>query len=163
MGCALSNRMKATTADTLERSSLLRAVVIGSSALGAGMLFASLTGLESGTNGFGYRMNLWAIPAFIAGALVTTGYWRMVFRLGAEADAKASRRRLYIASTLLIVLAICSLLYPLRFVSPERRHEIFIGLGVAAFALSTVGFMFRTAVKMLEEEDAANPPPDESH
>lgn len=147
--------MNATAADSMERSSLLRAVVIGSSALGLGMLLASLTGLELGTTGFDFHWHISAVPAFLIGAAVAAGYWRLVFRLGAGADKRSSRRRLYVASGLLILLAIAVFMYPLRFVAAERRHEVFVGLGVALGALSCLGAMITVAIRMLQADDAA--------
>ena len=99
------------------------------------------------------------MPAFLVGAALASGYWWLVFRLGAGADGPSSRRLLYIASGFLLLLAFAVFLYPLRFVSPEKRQDVLIGLAVAVAALSCVGFMIRTVVRMLEEEDDANPPP----
>ena len=134
---------------------MLRGVVIGSSALGLGMLLASLTGLELGAAGFTFQWHLSAVPAFLIGAAVAAGYWRLVFRLGAGADKRSSRRWLYVASGFLILLAVAVFLYPLRFVAAERRHEVFVGLGVALGALSCLGAMISVAVRMLQADDEA--------
>jgi len=148
-----------STADTLERSPALRWVIIGSSAFGAGMLFASLTGLEQGESGLEFHVRLLSVPAFIVGSVVASAYWWLVFHLGAGKDDRSSRRQLHAASGLILLLALAVFMYPLRFVTPEKRDDVLIGLAIAVGALSCVGFMIRTVVRMLEEEDAANPPP----
>jgi hypothetical protein len=150
--------MNSAIPDTLERSPGLRRVVIGSSALGLGTLLASLTGLGQGDDALKFHLDLWALPAFLAGAGLAASYWWLVFRLGAGADGRSSRRVLYVSSGFLLLLALAVFLYPLRFVSAEKRHDVLIGLAVAIGALSCVGFMIRTVVRMLEEEDDANPP-----
>ncbi|MEI6356943.1 MAG: hypothetical protein WCP53_07560 [Verrucomicrobiota bacterium] len=147
------------TADTLERSPELRWVIIGSSAFGAGMLLASLTGLEQGASGLEFHVRLLSVPAFIVGSVVASAYWWLVFHLGAGKDDRSARRQLHAASGLILLLALAVFMYPLRFVTPEKRDDVLIGLAIAVGALSCVGFMIRTVVRMLEEEDAANPPP----
>ena len=154
--------MNPATADTLERSPALRRVVIASSALGLGTLLASLTVLKQGEAGVQWHWSNYALPAFVLGAVVAALYWRLVFRLGAGEDGRASRLLLYSTSVILLLLAVAILLYPLRFVSAENRHDVLIGLAVAVCALSVVGFMLRSVVKMLEDEDDANPPSDDA-
>lgn len=150
--------MNPATADTLERSPLLRGVVIASSSLGMGTLLASLTLLRQSEAGVQWQWSNFAVPAFALGAVVAALYWAMVFRLGTGNDGRASRLLLYSTSVILLLLAVGILLYPLRFVSAEKRHDVLVGLAVAACALSVVGFMLRTVVRMLEEEDTENPP-----
>ena len=147
------------TADTLERSAALRWVIIGSSAFGAGMLFASLTGLEQGAAGLEFHVRLLSVPAFIVGSVVASAYWWLVFHLGAGKDDRSARRQLHAASGLILLLALAIFMYPLRFVTPEKRGDVLIGLAIAVGALSCVGFMIATVVGMLAQEDAANPPP----
>lgn len=154
--------MNPATADTLERSPALRRVVIASSALGMGMLLASLTVLSRGESGIQWHWSNLAFPAFALGATVAALYWRLVFRLGAGNDGRASRLLLYSTSVVLLLLGVAILLYPLRYVTPERRRDVLIGLAVAIAALSVVGFMMRTVVKMLEDEDDATPPSDDA-
>ena len=112
------------TADTLERSPALRWVIIGSSAFGAGMLFASLTGLEQGESGLEFHVRLLSVPAFIVGSVVASAYWWLVFHLGAGKDDRSSRRQLHAASGLILLLALAVFMYPLRFVTPEKRDEL---------------------------------------
>lgn len=137
----------------LERDPFFRTVVVGSSAFGLGMLFASLSVLEQGDYGFQFHWTLLAIPAFLAGAALGWAYWRMVFLLALnQVDPRVAQRRVKAAVLGLLVIAILSFLYPLRFVSPTRRGDVLIGLSIAVAALSTVGFFIWTVARMLQSE-----------
>lgn len=145
----------------MDRSVAFKAVMVGSSALGAGGLLASLTVVNVGPSGFEFHWSNWAIPAFVIGAVLTGCFWRVVFRLSARGgDEKKKRRRLMLLSGFLLVVAFGAFLYPLRFVAAERRNDVLIGLGVAIAVLGTVGFLLRTVVKWLEEESDETDPPD---
>ena len=151
--------MRAEAVDTVERSPFLRWIMIGSSALGLGCLLASLTVLDLGHGGIEFHWSNLALIAFPAGAALAAGYWILVFRLGSADETASTRRKLYSASAFMLLLAFAAFLYPLRFVTPEKRNDVLIGLGTAVVALSCVGYMIRTVVRMLEDEDDANPPP----
>ena len=155
--------MRPEASDTVERSPFLRWIMIGSSALGLGCLLASLTVLDLGKGGIEFHWSNYALIAFPAGAGLAAGYWLLVFRLGEKDEVESGRRTVYGASIFMLLLAVAVFMYPLRFITPEKRSDVLIGLGIAVCALSCVGFMIRTVVKMLEEEDAANPPPPLPH
>lgn len=141
----------------LDRDAGFRTVMIGSSALGAGCLLASLPIIKLGPDGLDFIWSYWAIPAFAIGALLAVGFWRLVIRLASrQGDEAASRRKLYAASAGLLLLAFGAFIYPLRFVAAERRTDVLIGLGAAIVALSTVGLLIRTVVKWLETEADAD-------
>lgn len=129
-------------------------VVVGSSALGIGSLFASLTVLQPTDHGFDFRWSVYTPIAFLVGAILAWLYWRLVFRLALRnAEPALTSRRLKQAVVGLLILGIFAFLYPLRFVAEERRTDVLIGLGAAVAALSTVGWMVRTVVVMLESEE----------
>lgn len=151
--------MRAEAVDTVERSPFLRWIMIGSSALGMGCLLASLTVLDLGKGGIEFHWSNYALLAFPAGALLAAGYWLLVFRLGDQDQTTSGRRVLFGSSIFMLVFAVAVFMYPLRFITPEKRSDVLIGLTVAIGALSCVGYMIRTVVKMLEDEDDANPPP----
>lgn len=137
----------------LDRDRTFRSVMTGSSALGSGCLIASLTIVRSGPAGLDFAWSNWAIPAFVLGALIAVAFWRLVFRLaGGTADEASARRKLYVASAGLMLVAFGAFIYPLRFVSPGRRSDVLIGLFIAVLALSAVGLLIRTVVKWLETE-----------
>lgn len=137
----------------LGRDRGFRTVMIGSSALGSGCLIASLTIVRSGPAGLDFAWSNWAVPAFIAGALIAVAFWRLVFRLaGGTTDEASARRKLHFASAGLMLVAFGAFLYPLRFVAPGRRSDVLIGLFIAILALSAVGMLIRTVVKWLEAE-----------
>ncbi len=132
--------------------------MMGSSALGAGCVIASLTIVRRGPAGLDFSWSNWAIPAFGLGALIAIGFWRLVFRLGSRGgDEVASRRKLLVASVGLMLVAFGAFVYPLRFVAPERRQDVLIGLGVAIVVLSAVGLLIRTVVKWLESDSDEDP------
>jgi hypothetical protein len=143
---------------SLDRDRGFRAVMVGSSALGAGCLIASLPMVQSGPSGIDFRWNYWAIPAFALGAVMAVGFWQLIFRLAVQrGDEAASRRKLYAASAGLMLVAFGAFIYPLRFVVPERRTDVLIGLGMAIIALSAVGMLIRTVVKWLESDADEHP------
>ncbi len=155
--------MRQEASDTVERSPFLRWIMIGSSAFSLGCLLASLTVLDLGKGGIEFHWSNYALIAFPVGAALAAGYWLLVFRLGEKDEFASGRRTVYAASIFMLLLAIGVFMYPLRFITPEKRSDVLIGLAVATCALSCVGFMIRTVVKMLEEEDDANPPPPLPH
>lgn len=155
--------MKETAPASLDHDLGFRVVMVGSSALGSGALLASLTVIRQGRLGIEFVWSNLAIPAFLLGALLCCGFWWLVFRLEArQGDEQRQRRRLLVASAALLLLAFGAFIYPMRFVVPERRTDVLIGLGAAIAVLSVVGFMIRTVVKWLEEEadqtDSPAPP-----
>jgi MFS family permease len=153
--------MRGQDTEPLDRSVAFKAVMVGSSALGAGALLASLTVVNVGPSGFEFHWNNWAIAAFVIGAVLAGGFWLLVFRLSARGgNEKKKHRRLMLLSGFLLLVAFGLFLYPLRFVTPERRNDVLIGLGVAVAVLSVVGFLLRTVVKWLEEESDETDPPD---
>jgi hypothetical protein len=108
----------------LDSDPKFKAVVIGSSGLGIGALFASLTVLEPTEHGFEFRWTPYVIPAFAVGSLLAWAYWRMVFRLAFRGqDPVRAARRLKRAVIGLLALGILAFLYPLRFVAAERRTD----------------------------------------
>ncbi len=132
--------------------------MVGSSALGSGCLIASLPIVQSGPGGIDFRWSNWAVPAFVLGAAIAIGFWQLIFRLaGRRGDEAASRRKLYAASAGLMLVALGAFIYPLRFVVPDRRTDVLIGLGMAVIVLSAVGMLIRTVVKWLESEAAQHP------
>lgn len=146
--------------DPLERNPMFRGVVVGSSALGMGALLASLTVVRHGEAGLEFHWSWLAVAAFVAGAALAAGFWRLVFHWSAARDHAANRRKVMLASGLLLVLAVAAFLYPLRFVAAERRNDVLIGLAVAVLVLSVVGFLIRTIVRWLEEDSEQNEPPE---
>lgn len=143
---------------SLDRDRGFRAVMVGSSALGAGCLIASLPMVQSGPGGIDFRWSYWALPAFALGAVMAIGFWQLIFRLARHrGDEAASRRKLYAASAGLMLVAFGAFIYPLRFVVPERRTDVLIGLGMAIIALSAVGLLIRTVVKWLESDADEHP------
>ncbi|HRI12237.1 MAG TPA: hypothetical protein PLX89_04455 [Verrucomicrobiota bacterium] len=143
----------------LHEDPLFRRLVMVASGAAMGGVIASLTLLQKGPVGFAFHWTYLALPAFVLGVVVSTLYWRIVFRYSAGAAAGAGRRILFTASLIMLVLGVVAFLYPVRFIPQQKRADVVIGLSVAVFALSTIGYMIHTIVRWLEQE--SEPPPDE--
>lgn len=122
-----------------------------SSALGMGGVVSSLTLLGRGPHGFEFHWTNLAIPAFVLGALISTGYWWIVFRMSSQ-TTRGGPRFLGLASLVMIVLALIAFLYPVRFIPQQKRADVIIGLAVAVFVLGTIGYIIHTIVRWLEQE-----------
>jgi hypothetical protein len=134
-----------------------RRVISASTAGAIGLLFASMAALDRGPEGFEFHWSYWALPWFGAGVVVGWGYWVLALRLaGRGGTPEAARRTMARASTALLVVAVVSFLYPLRFSNPERRADIAVGLSIAAAALGFMGWLLRTVVRALQESSAAD-------
>ncbi|MSU34629.1 MAG: hypothetical protein EXS36_05880 [Pedosphaera sp.] len=118
----------------------------------AGML-ASLAAVEVGAGGKLVLRWHWAIaPLVILGLVIGVGFWRLVFRSAAH-ETNLSHRRLRQAAAGLAGMAITSFLYPLRFVQPDRRNEVLIGLVLAIVVLSFVGWLVWKTISWVTENE----------
>lgn len=118
----------------------------------AGML-ASLAAIEVGAGGKLVLRWHWAIgPLVVLGLVIGVSFWRLVFRSAAH-ETYLGRRRLKRAALGLAAMAITSFLYPLRFVGPDRRNEVLIGLALAFVVLSFVGWLLWKAIAWATENE----------
>ncbi len=113
----------------------MRIIVYGLS-LAFSVLIASSQTVRSTATGFTFRFTAGTLIAFLVGAAVVVPCFHVIFY--------SKRKRLRYAALAVVVAIGCGgFLYPLRFVQGEARPQIFIGLIVAACALSVVaGLMF---------------------
>jgi len=152
--------VKPTPAPTpvpLHEDRLFRAFVMISSALGIGGVVSSLTLLSSGPNGFEFHWSNLALPAFLIGALLSTGYWWIVFRMSSRSTV-AEQKFLTIASILMLVLGVVAFLYPIRFIPQQKRADVIIGLSAAILVLGTIGYIIYSLVHWLEQDSEEGPP-----
>ncbi len=118
----------------------------------AGML-ASLAAVEVGSGGKLVLRWHWAIgPLVLLGLLIGIRFWQLVFRSAAQ-ETNLSHRRLKQAAAGLAAMSITAFLYPLRFVQPERRNEVFIGLALAILVLSFVAWLLWKTISWVTENE----------
>lgn len=95
----------------------------------------------------------WAIgPLVLLGLVIGIRFWQLVFRSAAQ-ETNLSHRRLKQAAAGLVTMAITAFLYPLRFVQPERRNEVFIGLALAIVVLSLVAWLLWKTICWVTENE----------
>jgi hypothetical protein len=135
--------------DTAGERALLRVMILGTT-LGCAAMAASLEALHAAASGF-YFVLSWRTPLiFICVAALTLWVWKIVLN---EDDTPRQRLLRRIVKGLLLASAGAAFLYPLRFVPKSKLPEIAIGLGLAACALSIVGFLLLRARKFLEADE----------
>jgi hypothetical protein len=134
-----------------------RFLVMAASALGFGGMLASLTFLDKGPHGFQFHWSPLALPAFALGIVLSSAYWRIVFRMTAR-SGRLGPGFLTTASAAVMVLAILAFLYPIRFIPAAKRTDVVIGLSFAILVLGTIGYIIHTMVRWLEQESAEAPP-----
>jgi hypothetical protein len=112
----------------------LKRVIVVATAISFGCMFAALQTLGPNVNptSFSFKVTGNTGVAFLVGAASVLPFWKIIF------DSRQSFSRIS-------MILLCSLvgagafLYPLRFIPKEKMPEIFTGLGLAVFALSTIG------------------------
>lgn len=133
-----------------------RVLLALSTAFGFGALLGTLPLAQRGAAGLEWHFHWASVPLFLIGVTAGLLFWRSVFRLETDSDDNHAKRRLKRAAFAVIPLGIIGFFYPLRFVTPERRTEVFIGLGIALTVLSFLGFVIANLIRWLNE----NEPPD---
>ena len=120
-------------------------------ALAFGVMVASLFSLQHGPSGFSFRLNAWVVIAFVLAASAGWYYWKLVARMAAEKSPNL-RKKFIVFSIGLVLLGVIGFLYPLKFIPPEKRKDVFIGLALAVGVLSGVGFVMRKVIKFLDSD-----------
>lgn len=129
-------------------------IAMFSTALGVGVVAASLYSLRKTPSGLGFELTIGSVVAFIIGAAAGWWYWRMVGKLVlASAEGSTERRaKLRIYSAVLIILGIAAFLYPIRFVPPENVREVVAGLGMAFLVLTGVALVLWQIKRFLDRD-----------
>jgi hypothetical protein len=122
-------------------------------ALGCGAMAASLEALRAGSAGFYFALSWRTGIIFACGAALILWVWKIVLD---ESDTPRQRMARRVAKGLLFASAGAAFLYPLRFVPKSKLPEIAMGLGLAACALSIVGFLLIRARRFLEADERRN-------
>jgi hypothetical protein len=130
-------------------SGLVRVMILGT-ALACGAMVASLQALRAGPGGFYFRVSWVSGVGFVCGTLAVLGLWKVM--LGGVASPRQRLLRMA-AKWVLLLSAVVAFLYPLRFVPKEKLPEVGMGLGLAVFVLSIVGWILWRIRRFLEEEE----------
>ena len=132
-------------------STLFHIAGFGSS-LAFGAMIATLFAVNSGPAGLAFEVNASAVLAFLVAAPLTWFYWRLVARMAAEKAPEQRRKKFLVFSIGLLLVGVLAFLYPLTFINPEQRQDVFIGLALAIGCLSGVGFVMLKVRKFLEAD-----------
>lgn len=130
----------------------------------AGML-GSLAVFERGSHGkLILRWHWAAIPLVGVGLVLGIQFWRVLWQAQSQ-NTPAARGRLRRFGILLAVIAVGSFAYPMRYLQPERRAEVFTGLGLAVVVLSAFGWLILKTIQWVnasELKDGETGPEDRS-
>lgn len=142
---------KETSSDT-GTSALFRIAGAGA-ALAFGAMVATLFALRrSSGGGFEFEINALAIISFVAAASVAWFYWRMIERMAVGRAPERRRKKFVIFSIGLLLIGVLAFLYPMKFVPPEKRADVFSGLVLAFTVIAGVGFVMLKVKRFLDAD-----------
>ena len=130
---------------------LLRVMIAGT-AISFGFMAALLQTLRVDANGWVFALSGGTVLAFLAGAGLTVGVWRLALRQQGRRGGRFAR----LLPPLVLLTGVAAFLYPLRFVAAERLPDIGVGLVLATGALSFVGWMLWRVGSYLEQDARQN-------
>lgn len=124
-------------------------------AIGFASMLGSLACMSRGPNGrFVIGWSSWALLLGAIGFVAGLQFWRLLWRAEAEQDpARPLRRKLIRYSVGLGLLAFGCFVYPIRFVDPVRRREVFLGLIMAIVVLTFVGWLIFQAIRWVSSNE----------
>lgn len=115
-------------------------------------MVASLFALDHGPAGFSFRLNALTVIAFVVAAVAAWYYWKLVARLASEKAPAQRRKKFIVFSAGLVLVGAIGFFYPMKFIAPEKRTDVFIGLALAFGVLSGVALVMRKVIKFLESD-----------
>jgi len=143
---------------------MFRGLVSAGSGAAIGGMLASLAAVGKGPAGkLVFAFNAWVPVLFAVGLVLGWYFWRLLWRAQSE-NTGSSRRKLQAFGGALGLLAMASFAYPLRFLQPERRHDVFFGLGLAIVVLGSFGVLIYKTIRWVESgepKDGESGPDDE--
>ncbi len=140
-----------TETETRNDRDLIRVVKLGS-AVAYGCLLAVIQGLTLQAGQYHFTFSVVTIIAFAVGAAVAWYFWSAFF----SRHSAKRRRSIVLGIAALGLIGIVGFLSPLRFVPSERWPDIFIGLSLAAFVLSGIGFVLWKLKRFLDADSERN-------
>ena len=132
-------------------SVLLRIAGVGAS-LAFGAMVASLFALKTNPGGFVFELNVPTVISFIAAGTLAWFYWRLVARMAVDKAPQQRRKRFIVFSVGLLLVGVVSFLYPLKFIPPEKRKDVFTGLALAVGCVVGVGFVMWKVKRFLDAD-----------
>jgi cytochrome bd-type quinol oxidase subunit 2 len=121
-------------------------------ALAFGVMVATLFALERTPHGLSFKLNAAAVISFLVAAPVTFFYWRLIARMATERAPEQRRKKFIVFSVGLLLIGVMAFLYPLKFVPPEKRKDVFIGLALAFGCIGGVGLVMLKVRQFLEAD-----------
>jgi hypothetical protein len=136
------------------KETFFRRVLVVSTAMAFGGMLASLAVVGRDREGLRFDFH-WSAPLlFILGAFGAFLFWRFMFRFESGGD-DLMRRRLKQSGAAMLLVAFACFLYPLRLVSPDKRAEVMIGIGLALTVLSGFGWLIYQTIQWVEASSRA--------
>jgi len=130
---------------------LFRIAGVGT-ALAFGVMVASLFAVRSTQSGLTFEITAPVVIAFLIAAIVAWFYWRMVVRLASSQEPNKQRKRFALFSVAMVVVGILTFLYPIKFIPPEKRGDVMIGLSLAIGCIAGVAFVMSRVRRFLEAD-----------
>ena len=139
---------------TTATSPFFRRLLVISTALAFGGMMGSLGVAGRDADGLKFSFH-WSAPVlFVVGAGAAVGFWRLIFRFDSGGDAHL-RGRLKLVAGVLLLTALGCFLFPLRLVSPDKRLEVILGIGLALIVLSGMGWLIYQTIRWVEAASRA--------
>jgi len=141
-----------------QKNELLRIAGV-STALALGFMAGSMQAFTRDAQGFQFRISVFTVLTFVAGAAVGWWYWRLVMKMITPAVSSAPRPtgKFTLFSVLLFLAAVGSYFYRLRFVPKGNMREVAEGLILAFLVIGMIAFAMWRVVRFLERQDRNNP------
>jgi peptidoglycan/LPS O-acetylase OafA/YrhL len=133
-------------------SGLFRIAGLGAS-VAFGAMVGSLFAVKSGPEGLTFELNVATIVAFLVAGMFAWFYWRMVERMAADKAPQRRRKKFIVFSVGLLLVGVVSFLYPLKFIPPEKRWDVFVGLSLAVLCVSGVGAVMWKVKRFLDADE----------
>ena len=126
---------------------LLQHIMVYGFALSFGLVAASLEALRPSSTGFALDMSWWTLLTLALSAVAMVPcFFVIVF-----SERKILRR---FALATVVVLGVGAFFYPLRMVPQETHRAVFVGLAVAAVALSVLATLLVILYRFFEKDAA---------
>jgi hypothetical protein len=130
---------------------LFRIAGLGAS-IAFGAMVASLFAVKATQEGLVFELNVATVLAFFVAAVVAWFYWRLVARMAGDNAPQQRKKKFVVFSAGLLLVGLVSFLYPLKFVPPEKRADVFIGLTLAFGCIAGIGFVMWKVKRFLDAD-----------
>ncbi len=121
-----------------------------STALALGCAAATVYSVKLGSAGITIELSWGTLVAFAAAAGVGVYYWRLI---------EKGRRSARWLDAVMILLGLALFLYPVRFVAPEKKVDVAVGLVLAMIFLGTAGWLIWRCMRFFDPGEPDKEPP----